>query len=213
MDRGFDTSRPGESFVEVVRGVLVEPARFFAGLGGPRPDRAKGPLVFSIICGATSLPLASIFEPDDPFLPEQPTSPRSVFFSLFEDNPGAALAALFIILLPLLVVLGVYIGAAIQHFFVFLFVRERRGYWGTFPVVAYGCAALSLFLLDPDPRIPGRPLRGLRDHGGPPGDARDEHGTGPAGRARPHTHLLPQRLTNGPATAFVCPKARGGYPY
>ena len=34
-------------------------------------------------------------------------------------------------------------GAAIQHFFVFLFVRERRGYWGTFPVVAYG-SAISL---------------------------------------------------------------------
>jgi hypothetical protein len=41
-------------------------------------------------------------------------------------------------------VLGVYIGAAIQHLFVFLFVRERRGFWGTFPVVAYGGAALSL---------------------------------------------------------------------
>lgn len=27
----------------------------------------------------------------------------------------------------------------------FLFVRERRGFWGTFPVVAYGGGAISLF--------------------------------------------------------------------
>ena len=143
---GFDTSRPGESFVEVVRGVLVESASFFAGLGGPRPDRAKGPLVFAVICGLISFPLSLIVEPYDPLEAGQPGM-RSGFFSLFRDNPGVAigLAAVFVILLPLLVVLGVYVGAAVQHFFVFLFVRERRGYWGTFPVVAYGGGALVLF--------------------------------------------------------------------
>ena len=29
--------------------------------------------------------------------------------------------------------------------FVFLFVKERRGFWGTFPVVAHGGGAISLF--------------------------------------------------------------------
>lgn len=145
-ERGFDTSRPGESFVEVTRGVLVEPARFFAGLGDARPDRVRGPLVFAIICGVVSLPLSLIAEPYDPLAPEQ-AGLRSGFLSLFRDSPGAAvaLAAVFVILLPLLIVLGVYVGTAIQHFFVFLFVRERRGYWGTFPVVAYGGSALTLF--------------------------------------------------------------------
>jgi len=28
---------------------------------------------------------------------------------------------------------------------VFLFVKERRGFWGTFPVVAHGGGAISLF--------------------------------------------------------------------
>lgn len=124
MDRGerptgrrFDTSRPGESFVEVVRGVLVEPARFFAGLGGPRPDRVKGPLLFAVICGMISLPLALIVEPYDPLASGQPGL-RSGFYSLFRDNPVAAiaLAAVFVVLLPLLVVLGVYVGAALALF-------------------------------------------------------------------------------------------------
>jgi hypothetical protein len=145
-DRGFDTSRPGRSFLEVARGVLAEPAAFFAGLGGPRPGRVKGPLVFAIICGVVSSPLALLLEPFNPLTRGQPGIGSS-FSSLYGNNPGAAiaLAALIVVLLPLFIVLGVYIGAAIQHLFVFLFVRERRGFWGTFPVVAYGAAAISLF--------------------------------------------------------------------
>ncbi len=145
-DRGFDTSRPLGSFVEVARGALVEPAAFFAGLGGPRPGRVKSPLVFAIICGYISLPLALIAEPLNPLTRGQPGMGAG-FSSLYEGNPVAAigLVVLFVALLPLFAVLGVYIGAAIQHFFVFLFVRERRGLWGTFPVVAYGGAAISLF--------------------------------------------------------------------
>ena len=123
-DRGFDTSRPLGSFVEVARGALLEPAAFFAGLGGPRPGRVKGPLVFAIICGVISLPLSLIAEPFDPLRRGQPGMGAS-FSSLYESNPGAAiaLAALIVVLLPLFAVLGVYIGAAIQH----LFVRGGAG--------------------------------------------------------------------------------------
>ena len=130
----------------MARGVLVEPSAFFAGLGGPRPGRVKGPLVFAIICGVVSSPLALLLEPFNPLTRGQPGIGSS-FSSLYGNNPGAAiaLAVLIVVLLPLFIVLGVYIGAAIQHLFVFLFVRERRGFWGTFPVVAYGGAAISLF--------------------------------------------------------------------
>ena len=130
----------------MARGVLVEPAAFFAGLGGPRPGRVKGPLVFAIICGVVSSPLALLLEPFNPLTRGQPGIGSS-FSSLYGNNPVAAvaLAVLIVVLLPLFLVLGVYIGAAIQHLFVFLFVRERRGFWGTFPVVAYGGAAISLF--------------------------------------------------------------------
>lgn len=126
--------------------MLVEPAAFFAGLGGPRPGRVKGPLVFAIVCGVLSFPLALIAEPFNPLARGQPGIGSS-FSSLYGNSPGAAvgLAVLFVLLLPLFAVLGVYIGAAIQHLVVLLFVRERRGFWGTFPVVAYGGAAVSLF--------------------------------------------------------------------
>ena len=145
LETGFDTSRPVESFVRVVRGVLLAPARFFAGLGGPRPDGVKGPLIFAIICGFISLPLVVLAEPYDPLPAGQPTL-RLDLLSLFGGNPvGSILIAIgLVVLFPLFIVLVVYVGAAVQHFFVFLFVRERRGYWGTFPVVAYG-SALSLF--------------------------------------------------------------------
>lgn len=140
-DGGFDASRPGESFVEVVRGVLVEPARFFAGLGEPGPGRAKEPLIFAVICGVISVPLSFLAAPFDPLASGRPGF-RMDFLPFAQDNPlvTVVLAALFILLLPLLIVLGVYVGAAIQHLFVFLFVRERKGLWGTFPVVAYGSA-------------------------------------------------------------------------
>ncbi len=127
----------------MARGVLAEPAAFFAGLGGPRPGRVKGPLVFAIICGVVSSPLALLLEPFNPLTRGQPGIGAS-FSSLYGNNPGAAiaLADLSVVLLPLFIVPSVYIGAAIQHLFVF--PRERRGFWGTFPVVAYGGAAISL---------------------------------------------------------------------
>lgn len=90
--------------MKVVRGVLLEPAAFFAGLGGRRPDRVKGPPVFAIICGVISFPLPLIVEPYDPLVPDGPGM-SSGFFSFFGDNPGAAivLAAVFVVLLPLFV--------------------------------------------------------------------------------------------------------------
>ena len=46
--------------------VLAKPATFFAGLGGPRPGRVKGPLVFAMIYGVVSSPLALLLDPPIP---------------------------------------------------------------------------------------------------------------------------------------------------
>ena len=46
--------------------VLAKPATFFAGLGGPRPGRVKGPLVFAMIHGVVSSPLALLLDPSIP---------------------------------------------------------------------------------------------------------------------------------------------------
>jgi hypothetical protein len=142
---GFDTSRPVESFVEVVRGVLLTPQRFFSGLGPPESLREQPQIIFAIICGYISFPLSVLASPLDP-LTARGSDPFSGFLPLLGRAPvlGIVLALGFLILLPLFVILGLYIGTALQHLFVFLFVRQRRGYWGTFPAVAYGTSAVSL---------------------------------------------------------------------
>lgn len=148
-NRGYDTSRPAGSFVEVVREVLLNPLGFFAGLGAPGPGRIKGPLIFAVVCAYVSAPLmvlgASLSERLDPLTP-QGSAPFAGFLPLVRESPGVAalIAASLLVLLPLFAVLGVYVGAAIQHLFVLIFMRQRRGFWGTLPVVAYGASALSL---------------------------------------------------------------------
>ncbi len=126
--------------------MIFEPAGFFAGLGGPNPDRVKEPLIFAIVCGMVSVFAIFVVAPFDPLQPETPTVLDPSYISLLRESPVATIALSIgtIVLLPLLLLVGVYLVAAVQHFFVFLFVRERSGYWGTFPVVAYG-SALSLF--------------------------------------------------------------------
>lgn len=142
---GFDTSRPLASFVEVVGGVLVRPARFFAGLEDSGMKRVKEPLIFAVVCGVLSFPLSFLAAPLDPLTPESPAS-ISGFLSMQRENPGAAvaLAALLVLLLPFFAIAGVYISAVIQQLFVFVFVRQRRGFRSTFAVIAYGSSVISL---------------------------------------------------------------------
>ena len=139
--RGFDTSRPVGSFIEVVRGVLFEPARFFAGLT-PRQEGVWAPLILAGICFVISAPLSLLSAPLDPLAPEDVLSPLFSLFSLAQDSPGTAivLAVFLLLLVPLFVALSVYLGTAIHHLFILLFVRQQRGFPATFLVVAYGSA-------------------------------------------------------------------------
>lgn len=150
---GFDSSRPAGSFVEVVREVLLDPRGFFAGLraaGGGSPGRQRPAVIFAIIASYISLLLLTLVDPlnrrIDPFVPEDSAS-LSGFFPFLRENQGLgiALGVLFLVVLPLLVWLGAYIGAAIQHLFVMLFVRDRQTFYATFPVGVYGSSALGLF--------------------------------------------------------------------
>jgi hypothetical protein len=142
---GFDTSRPLTSFVEAVGSVLVSPRRFFADLEDSGTKRVKEPLIFALICGVLSFPLSFLAAPLDPLTPESPAS-ISGFLSMQRENPGAALAlaALLVLLLPFFAIAGVYISAVIQQLFVFIFVRERRGFRSTFAAIAYGGGVISL---------------------------------------------------------------------
>ena len=151
--RGFASSRPVGSFVEVAREVLLDPRGFFAGLratGCGSPNRQRPPVIFAIIASYISLLLITLVDGlnrrVDPLVPEDSAS-LSGFFPFLRENPGLgiALGVLFLVVLPLLVWVGAYIGAAIQHLFVMLFVRDRQTFYATFPVGVYGSSAIGLF--------------------------------------------------------------------
>lgn len=142
--RGFDTSRPAGSFVEVVRGVLVEPARFFSALWASHEEEepARAPLIFAGSCLAIGLALGFVTAPLNPLAPEGTPNPLSGLLSVAQDDPSRLVLTivLFLVLVPIGLVLSVYLWSAIQHLFVLVFVRGRRGFRSTFLVVAYANA-------------------------------------------------------------------------
>ncbi|MGF1473277.1 MAG: YIP1 family protein [Rubrobacteraceae bacterium] len=138
----FTTSRPFSSFFETVRGVILKPADFYREI--ETAGSVKNPVIFAVVCGTISFVLGSLSAPLDPLTPDEPFLPPGLR-SLFSDNLAIAiaLAGLGLVLIPLLALLGLYLGALIQHLFVMVFVRQRRGFEATLRVVAYG-SAISL---------------------------------------------------------------------
>jgi len=134
--RGFDTSRPVRNFIEVVRGVFVEPARFFAELRTSQDEEGEivRAILFACICYVIAMPLSAFTAPLDPLMPEL----LPELFSGAQSNPRSAGFAFLVVLAPIFAVLMLLLVAAIQHLFVLLFVREGRGFWATFLVVSYG---------------------------------------------------------------------------
>lgn len=146
MRWGFDTSRPTESFTEVARGVLVEPARFFAGLRESREDEEGlgSPLLFAGACLAIGLFLTLLATPLDPLGPDAMSDPLYSFFLHPQGSlyVGSVAVIYLLVVIPIGTVLSVYLVAIVVHLFVFVFVRERRSFRATFLVVAYGSAIL-----------------------------------------------------------------------
>ena len=136
----------------VLRGVLNEPAQFFAGLRTLYKEERreeKGPLLFAGICLATGLLLSLLAVSLDPLAPEGSFSFFGFFsnlFSLAQDEPVDTVLSvgLSLLLAPIGIGLYMYVQAAIQHRFVFMFVREWRGFRTTFPVVAYAGGVIVL---------------------------------------------------------------------
>ncbi|WP_047866137.1 YIP1 family protein [Rubrobacter aplysinae] len=137
---GFEPSRPLESFVETARRVAVEPAAFFRGV--TNEDRVLPPMVFAIICGVVSAALGIAVEflaPVDlgPFGGEAFGPPEAVS-GQFGGLALAGIALAFVVLAPLFIVLGLYIGSFIYQILVRIVVgRDNAGYWATFKIYAY----------------------------------------------------------------------------
>lgn len=144
---GFDPSRPGESFVETVRRVATEPASFFDRVTGEA--RVWPPIIFALVCGLVAVVLGLAVEA---FVPIDFGPFGGPMSGAFGGDPvqigGAAIAALVIggiVFAPLLILLGLYISAAIYQLLIRLIVgKENAGYWATFKINAYTLGVASL---------------------------------------------------------------------
>jgi hypothetical protein len=132
------------SFVGTVRRVLFTPVGFFRRL--PRRDKALNPIVFALVCALISAPLAFLAAPFDPLTRDEMSDLRDSLVRLVAE-PGGSVAAVIVVILavlvlaPMLVLLGLYISAAIYHILVWIFVRPTdTGFEATLRVISYTSA-------------------------------------------------------------------------
>jgi hypothetical protein len=129
----FELSNPVNSFVEVVRRVVLQPVRFFAEV--PRSGSLLNPLVFALVCVVVSALLSAVLvlagvQPNPGFNPNPQNAIPSVF------APGSAL--LGVLFAPIGGAIGLFVAAAIQQLLVRLVVGENNyGFASTFRVASY----------------------------------------------------------------------------
>jgi len=129
----YNLSDPVASFVDVVRRVVLQPARFFAAM--PRSGPLLNPLVFAVICIEISALLSALLvlagvQESPGFNPNPQNALPSVF------TPGSALPS--IVLAPIFGAIGLFIAAAIQQLLVRLIVgANNSGFGATFRVASY----------------------------------------------------------------------------
>jgi hypothetical protein len=129
----FDLSNPLNSFVDVVRRVVLQPVRFFAGV--PRSGSLLSPLVFALVCVVISAILSAVLvfagvQQNPGFNP----NPQNALPSIFA--PGSAL--LGIVFAPIGGAIGLFVIAAIQQLLVRLIVGESNsGFGAIFRVASY----------------------------------------------------------------------------
>ena len=129
----FDLSNPLNSFLDVVRRVVLHPVAFFAAI--PRRGSLLGPLIFAVICVEISAILGWLL-----VLAQVQRSPG------FNPNPQNALPSIFapesavasILFAPIGAAIGLFVAAAIQQLLVRLIVGARNsGFGATFRVASY----------------------------------------------------------------------------
>ncbi len=129
----FDPSNPVNSFLDVVRRVVLQPVRFFADL--PRSGALLNPLLFALICIVISAILSAVLvlagvQQNPGFNP----NPQNALPSTFA--PSSAIAS--IIFAPIGGTIGLFVVAAIQQLLVRLIVgANNSGFGATFRVASY----------------------------------------------------------------------------
>ena len=125
----YDLSDPLNSFVDVVRRVILQPRAFFAEL--PRQGSLLGPLVFALVCIEISVLLVGLLT----FL----GVPGGVTWLVgARGNQGFLAFVGGLVIAPLAAAVGVFLTALVTHLLVILVVGSgHSGFGATFRVVAY----------------------------------------------------------------------------
>lgn len=125
--REFNLQDPVNSYIGTVRTLVLDPVGFFRGI--PRQGNFVNPLIFAVICAVINGVLGGIIG----FLVSLGASSRT-------QGVGASFVGFIsnIILAPVYAVIALFIGAAIWHLLVMLFVRpSNAGFEATFRVASY----------------------------------------------------------------------------
>ena len=132
----YNLSDPVNSFVDVVRRVVFEPASFFAGL--PRQGNLLNPLVFALICIEISVILVGLLT-----LIDVPGGINWLFGA--RGNQGFLAFVGGLVLAPIAGAVGVFLTALLTHLLVMIVVGSgHSGFGATFRIVAYS-SVTSLF--------------------------------------------------------------------
>jgi hypothetical protein len=129
----FDLSNPINSFADVVKRVVLQPVRYFAGV--PRSGSLLNPLVFALVCVVISAILSALLVlagvQQNPGLNP---NPQNAIPSVFA--PGSAV--LGVLFAPIGGAIGLFVVAAIQQLLVRLIVgANNSGFGATFRVASY----------------------------------------------------------------------------
>jgi hypothetical protein len=125
----YNLSDPVNSFVDVVRRVVFQPASFFAGL--PRQGNFLSPLVFALICIEISVILVGLLT----FI-DVPGGVTWLFGARGNQGFLAFLGGL--VLAPIAGTVGVFLTALLTHLLVMIVVGSgHSGFGATFRIVAY----------------------------------------------------------------------------
>jgi hypothetical protein len=142
----FDPSRPTNSFIEVVKGVLVSPTNFFSSIATDdkaREERLGPPVLFIMAVTLVFAILGGLYEVAEALVGG--TLSEITAFGLSGWSAVAALTPFVVIGYPLGSAVGIFIGAFFLHLLVMVVAGGgRRSYYSTLKLTAY-LGATSLF--------------------------------------------------------------------
>ena len=125
----YNLSDPVDSFVDIVRRVVLQPASFFASL--PRQGSFLGPLVFALICIEISAFLVGLLT----FI-DVPGGITSLFGARGDQGFLALVGGL--VIAPIVGTVGIFLTALVTHLLVVLVVGAgHAGFGATFRIVSY----------------------------------------------------------------------------